>query len=327
MTTRPPGLARQAAAWARASSRSSVTTTPLPAARPSSLTTWGEPRSSRASSTSSGVVQTWARAVGTLAAAMTSLANALLPSSCAAAADGPKTRNPFARRTSATPATRGASGPDDDEVDGQPGRDLEDGVGVGDVGQRFAAGDGVDAGVPGGGHHGVDGVVRRERPGQGVLTGSGADDEDYPAGHGDHPRANAAERQPAVHGTEPPGLASRACSWAPRGRNAGRGAPGGARGGATRVRGPLGPKCGARCSREAGGTFTREHRASRTVPLGGGPATTEQCRSQPTRPTMANKRAGVKGSPGGVESVAEFRQQLRAPGSSGGDDPCRTFRK
>ena len=111
MTTRPPGLARQAAAWALASSRSSVTTTPLPAARPSSLTTWGEPRSSRASSTSSGVVQTWARAVGTLAAAMTSLANALLPSSCAAAADGPKTRNPFARRTSATPATSGASGP------------------------------------------------------------------------------------------------------------------------------------------------------------------------------------------------------------------------
>ena len=36
MTTRP-----QAAAWASASVRSSVTTTPLPAARPSSLTTYG----------------------------------------------------------------------------------------------------------------------------------------------------------------------------------------------------------------------------------------------------------------------------------------------
>ena len=142
------------------------------------------------------------RAVGTLAAAMTSLANALLPSSCAAAADGPKTRNPLARRTSATPATRGASGPMTTRSTASRGRDLEDGVGVGDVGQRFAAGDGVDAGVPGGGDDRVDGVVRREGPGQGVLARSGAEDEDYPAGHGDHPRANAAERQPAVHGTD-----------------------------------------------------------------------------------------------------------------------------
>lgn len=53
MTTRS-----QPSAWARAAARSSVTTTPLPAARPSSLTTYGAPKASRASSTSSGVVQT-----------------------------------------------------------------------------------------------------------------------------------------------------------------------------------------------------------------------------------------------------------------------------
>ena len=72
------------------------------------------------------------------------------------------------------------------------------------------------------------------------------------------------------------------------------------------------PESGARCSREAGGTITREHRASRSAPLGGGPAASGQCRSQPTRPTMANKRDLVKRSTVGVESVAEFRQQLGA---------------
>ena len=45
------------------------------------------------------------------AAAMTSLANALEPSSRAPAADGPNTGIPAARTASATPATSGASGP------------------------------------------------------------------------------------------------------------------------------------------------------------------------------------------------------------------------
>jgi hypothetical protein len=39
-TTAPPSLSRQARACSRAAARSSVTTTPLPAASPSSLTTW-----------------------------------------------------------------------------------------------------------------------------------------------------------------------------------------------------------------------------------------------------------------------------------------------
>ena len=77
----PVGLGEAGArVLAAASSRESVTTTPLPAARPSSLTTCGAPRASSAASTSSIVVQTWASAVGTSAAAMTSLAKDLLPS-------------------------------------------------------------------------------------------------------------------------------------------------------------------------------------------------------------------------------------------------------
>ena len=52
-----------------------------------------------------------AAAVGTPAASMTSLAKDLLPSIRAAAADGPNTAKPASRSSSATPATKGASGP------------------------------------------------------------------------------------------------------------------------------------------------------------------------------------------------------------------------
>ena len=182
-------------------------------------------------------VQTWAIAVGTPAAAMTSLANALLPSSWAAAADGPKTGKPAARRR--RPRRRRA-GPRGRRRRGRRRAAVaraSDRVGVGDVGQRLATGDRVDARVAGGGDDGVDRVVRRERPGEGVLTGTGAEDEDYPAGHDDHPRANAAERQPAVRGTEPPGLR-------PLGPNCEGGARGGTWGGAT-ARGPGAERRGA----------------------------------------------------------------------------------
>ena len=50
-------------------------------------------------------------AVFTPAAAITSLANALDPSMRAASLSGPKTLIPFSRNASATPATRGISGP------------------------------------------------------------------------------------------------------------------------------------------------------------------------------------------------------------------------
>ncbi len=106
MTTRS-----HAPAWATAATRSSVTTTPLPAARPSSFTTYGAPSASSAAAASSTVLHTNARAVGTPAASMTSLANAFDPSSRAATAEGPNAAIPAVRTASATPATSGASGP------------------------------------------------------------------------------------------------------------------------------------------------------------------------------------------------------------------------
>src|SRR5919199_1778346 len=97
--------------WATAASRSVVTTTPLPAASPSSLTTYGAPASSSAVSSSAGPPTGQDRAVGTPAAAITCLANDLLPSIWAASADGPKQAVPVSRTASAAPATSGTSGP------------------------------------------------------------------------------------------------------------------------------------------------------------------------------------------------------------------------
>ena len=98
-------------ACSRAAAESSVTMTPLPAAKPSALITYGAPKSSMACSTSASVLHCLAIAVGTPAAAITSLANDLLPSSWAASLLGPKTAIPCERRASDTPATNGASGP------------------------------------------------------------------------------------------------------------------------------------------------------------------------------------------------------------------------
>src|SRR3954454_76859 len=75
------------------------TKTPLPAASPSALITHG------------GRAAGSACAVGTPAAAITSFAKRFDPSIRAAAAPGPKTGTPAWRRSSATPATSGASGP------------------------------------------------------------------------------------------------------------------------------------------------------------------------------------------------------------------------
>jgi hypothetical protein len=94
-----------------ASSRSVVTTTPLPAARASSLTTYGGPNSRSAASASSGVLATRDRAVGMPASAIICLENALDPSTWAACLLGPKTGMPASRSGSAAPATSGTSGP------------------------------------------------------------------------------------------------------------------------------------------------------------------------------------------------------------------------
>ena len=109
----------QVAACASASSREVVTTTPLPAASASSLTTYGEPSSSRAAAASSGVAQTRDRAVGTPAAAITSLLKAFEPSSCAAAPDGPKTAIARGPDGVGDPGHERRLGADDHQVDAE----------------------------------------------------------------------------------------------------------------------------------------------------------------------------------------------------------------
>ena len=82
----------------------------MPGEQVSWITQGGSKRFSAASSRP-GSSTSSLRAVGTPAARITSLANALEPSIGAAAAEGPKHAMPAARRASAAPATSGASGP------------------------------------------------------------------------------------------------------------------------------------------------------------------------------------------------------------------------
>ena len=116
MTTRWPASPNAfpdsfAATSRSASSRSSVTSTPFPAASPSVLTTYGpgiERRYWRASSSLENASQ---RAVGTPASEAHRFMNSLDPSRRAPSAPGPKTRRPRERSRSARPSTSGASGP------------------------------------------------------------------------------------------------------------------------------------------------------------------------------------------------------------------------
>ena len=94
-----------------AKSRSSVTTTPLPAAKPSCLTTYGAPKVSRAFSISFWLLQVKLFAVGTPASRITCFAKSFEPSICAAAFDGPKQAILALFSASARPFTKGFSGP------------------------------------------------------------------------------------------------------------------------------------------------------------------------------------------------------------------------
>ena len=116
-------------------------------------------------------------AVGTPAAAMTSLANAFEPSRRAAAREGPKTARPRVWSSSVEARDERGLGADDDEVDV---------LVLGEVRER---GDVVDADVEGRGVRGDPGVAGRgehlgrlrralQRPDDRVLAPSGADDED-----------------------------------------------------------------------------------------------------------------------------------------------------
>ena len=160
-----------------------MTTTPLPAASASSFTTYGAPKSSSAASTSAAVVQVCEPAVGTPAAAITSLANALEPSSCAAAPDGPKTAIPRAAHGVGDAGDQRRLGTDDDQVDAEPLGQVRDRLTRHrvDVVQR---GDGGDARVARGGVHLGHRRVTGQGEGERVLAAAGSDDE---SPHGPQP--------------------------------------------------------------------------------------------------------------------------------------------
>ena len=140
------------------------------------MTTYGAPSSSSAAAASASVVHTRDRAVGTPAAAITSLANALEPSSWAAAADGPNTAIPRRGHGVRDTGHQRRLRPDDDKVDSQPLGQVGDRrpvhrvhrVALGDPGHARVARRRVD-----GGHRGVEG----QGSGEGVLAAAGTDDQ------------------------------------------------------------------------------------------------------------------------------------------------------
>ena len=166
-----------------ASSFVDVTTTPLPAERPSALTTtapgWASMKASAAATSS----KTPNAAVGTPASRISRLANAFEPSISAAARDGPKNGSPAARIASPSPAASGTSGPHTtrsarsataggDQLGGRVGADRN----AGDL--RLAG----DAGIAG---RGDDRLAQRalpQLPGERVLASARADEKDaHPA--------------------------------------------------------------------------------------------------------------------------------------------------
>jgi hypothetical protein len=88
-----------------------ATTTPLPAARPSAFKTMGAVRASTCRWAAAALSNSVKAADGTPWRAMNSLEKILLPSSRAAAFEGPNTARPASRKRSASPSTSGPSGP------------------------------------------------------------------------------------------------------------------------------------------------------------------------------------------------------------------------
>ena len=108
---------------------------------------------------------------------MTSLAKVLEPSIRAASALGPKQVIPAARTASATPATSGTSGPITTRSASQAFAPARDGLRVAHV-QPVLLGDRGGARVAGGAGQRGDGGVLRQGEDDGVLTSTGADDQD-----------------------------------------------------------------------------------------------------------------------------------------------------
>ena len=166
-----------------ASSSVAQTVTPLPAARPSALTTTPSPSAASRAAKSMAASTSWnaaARAIRTPAAAATSWQNALLDLD-------PGRRRRSARRP-ARPCDEGIGdtgrqrglGPDDDELDGLALGDLDDPGWVEWVGARDATHPRLERDRLAAGRHDdlVDARLGGQLPGQGVLAATAPDDED-----------------------------------------------------------------------------------------------------------------------------------------------------
>ena len=109
--------------------------------------------------------------------AQRSLVKPFEPSSCAAAFDGPKTRMPAARRSSARPATSGASGPTTTRSIARSRQKSATAAMVRDV-ERHAFGLFGDAGIARRDEELRQQRRRRQLPGQRMLAAARADEED-----------------------------------------------------------------------------------------------------------------------------------------------------
>ena len=115
-------------------------------------------------------------AVGTPAAAITSLANALEPSSSAARREGPKQLIPRSRTASATPATSGASGPM--TTRSAPRETARAATAAPSIwSTSCSVAQLADPRVAGRGVHLADGGIAGEGQRESVLAPTGADDE------------------------------------------------------------------------------------------------------------------------------------------------------
>ena len=154
-----------------------ATTTPLPAARPSALTTIGAPRSSRRPSPRRRRSKVRCSAVGMPWRTMKLLAKSLDASSCAAARVGPKIFRPASGTRRPRPR-RAAPRADHGEVDLLFLRESDQ---VGDLGEGdvLHAVLGRGAAVAGRDEHLLHARALRELPRQRVLAPAGADDEEF----------------------------------------------------------------------------------------------------------------------------------------------------
>ena len=109
------------------------------------------------------------------------MAKALLPSSRAAACDGPKQAMPAARTASATPATSGASGPDDHQIGAELARERGHRLRVRRV-DAALLGHGRGPGIARGADQRRHGRIGGQGQAQRVFAGTGTDDEDAHAG-------------------------------------------------------------------------------------------------------------------------------------------------